>query len=64
MWNDRNSTNGTGEILDLKIDDSLMDDKDSLQILLNWSYNDIIKMIEENKKSSILGMAKDLNMGL
>jgi len=42
--------NGKGEIIDIDIDDSLMEDKDSLQILLISAINDVLKMIEEDKK--------------
>ncbi len=52
------SGNGTGEIIDISIDDSLMDDKESLQILLISAVNDVNKMVEEDKKnaaSSMLG---------
>lgn len=44
------SINGNSEVIDLKIDDSLMDDKDSLQILLISCMNDVIKQSDENKK--------------
>ena len=51
--------NGAGEVTDLQIDDSLMDDKESLQILLIGAMGDMIKMIDNQKKSSIMDMAKD-----
>lgn len=41
---------GAGEVLDLDIDDSLMSDKESLQILLISAMNDAIKLIENEKK--------------
>lgn len=44
------SINGNSEIIDLKIDDSLLEDKDSLQILLISCINDVIKQSDENKK--------------
>jgi DNA-binding protein, ybaB/ebfC family len=58
--------NGKGEIIDISIDDSLMDDKDSLQILLISGINDVIKMVEDNKKSmatNLLGGLGGLNFG-
>lgn len=51
--------NGAGEIIDLEIDDSLMDDKESLQILLIGAIGDIVKMVDNQKKSSMMDMAKD-----
>lgn len=53
--------NGAGEIIDISIDDSLMDDKESLQILLISAINDVLKMVEDNKKSQALGMLGGLN---
>jgi DNA-binding YbaB/EbfC family protein len=53
--------NGAGEIIDLSIDDSLLEDKESLQILLISAMNDIVKMVEDNKKSQALGMLGGLN---
>jgi hypothetical protein len=50
------SVNGKGEVLDLIIDDSLMDDKDSLQILLMSAISDANKMVQQNQQSSALGM--------
>ncbi len=50
--------NGSGEIIDIEIDDSLLEDKDALQILLISAVNDVYKMIEEDKKmaaSKMLG---------
>jgi DNA-binding YbaB/EbfC family protein len=52
------SSNGSGEIIDLEIDDSLMDDKESMQILLISAINDVIRMVEDDKKmmaSKMLG---------
>jgi DNA-binding YbaB/EbfC family protein len=53
--------NGAGEIIDLSIDDSLLEDKESLQILLISAMNDVVKMVEDNKKSQALGMLGGLN---
>jgi len=47
--------NGKGEVVDITIDDSLMQDKDSLQILLIGALNDGYKMVEQNKQASALG---------
>ena len=44
------SLNGSGEVFDLSIDDSLLEDKESMQILLISAINDGIKMVEDNKK--------------
>jgi DNA-binding YbaB/EbfC family protein len=56
------SINGNSEVIDLKIDDSLMDDKDSLKILLISAMNDVIKQADENKKSMALNMMGGLNL--
>jgi len=50
------SINGNSEVIDLQIDDSLMDDKDSLQILLISAMNDVIKQSDENKKMMAMNM--------
>ena len=50
------SVNGNGEVIDLNIDDSLMDDKDSLQILLIGAINDANKMVQQNQQNSAMGM--------
>ena len=50
------SINGKGEVLDLDIDDSLLSDKESLQILLIGAFNDANKMVEDSKKQSAMGM--------
>ncbi len=46
------TANGTGEIIDIEIDDSLLEDKDSLQILLISAINDVLKMVDEDKKAA------------
>ena len=53
--------NGAGEIIDINIDDSLLDDKESLQILLISAMNDVNKMVEDNKKSQAMGMLGGMN---
>lgn len=47
---------GVGEVIDLNIDDSLLEDKSSLQILLIAAINDANKMVEDDKKNSAMGM--------
>ncbi|KIM09906.1 MAG: nucleoid-associated protein [Sulfurovum sp. FS06-10] len=59
------TANGGGEIIDISIDDSILDDKESLQILLISAMNDVLRMVEDNKKSqamnSLGGMMGGLN---
>ena len=55
------TANGAGEVIDLNIDDSLLDDKSSLQILLISAMNDVNKMAEDNKKSQAMGMMGGMN---
>ena len=54
--------NGKGEVTDLSIDDSLLQDKESLQILLIGAFNDLAKMIEQNKQSSALNILGSANV--
>ena len=53
--------NGKGEAIELKIDDALLEDKPALQILLIAAINDAVKMVEDNKKHSAMGMFGGLN---
>lgn len=53
--------NGKGEAVDLEIDDSLLEDKSALQILLIAAINDAVKMVEDNKKHSAMGMFGGMN---
>lgn len=53
--------NGKGEVTDINIDDSLLTDKNSLQILLIGAINDANKMVEDNRQNSALGMLGDIN---
>jgi hypothetical protein len=55
------SANGAGEIIDITMDDSLMGDKESMQILLISAMNDVLKMVEDNKKSQAMGMMGGIN---
>ncbi|BCD67392.1 YbaB/EbfC family nucleoid-associated protein [Nitratiruptor sp. YY09-18] len=50
------SANGKGEIIDIEIDDSLLEDKESLQILLISAINDVLKMVEEDKQKSAMNL--------
>lgn len=50
------SINGNSEVIDLQIDDSLLEDKDALQILLISAMNDVIKQADDNKKSMAMNM--------
>lgn len=52
---------GRGEAIDLEIDDSLLEDKSSLQIILLSAITDAYKMVEDNKKQHALGMLGGLN---
>jgi hypothetical protein len=56
------SMNGKGEVIDITIDDSLMQDKDSLQILLIGALNDANKMVQQNQQNSAMGMLGGLNL--
>jgi DNA-binding YbaB/EbfC family protein len=55
------TVNGAGEVIDISIDESLMGDRESLQILLIATVNDALKMVEENKKSQAMNMFGGLN---
>ena len=50
------SINGEGEVNDISINNSLLEDKESLQILLMSATNDAIKMVEESKKQAAAQM--------
>ncbi len=55
------SINGNSEVIDLQIDDSLLEDKDSLQILLISAMNDVIKQADDSKKSMAMNMLGGMN---
>ena len=57
------SVNGKLEVIDIKVDDSLLEDKESLQILLMSAVNDAIKMAVEDKKAQALNMFGGMNLG-
>ena len=45
------SVNGKGELIDLNIDDTLLEDKESLQILLISAINDAYKNVKSAKNN-------------
>ena len=47
-------------IIDITIDDSLLEDKESLQILLISAINDVFKSVESNRKNMAMGMLGNL----
>ena len=53
--------NGNSEVIDLEIDDSLLEDKDSLKILLISAMNDVIKQSDDNKKTMAMNMMGGMN---
>jgi len=53
--------NGKGEVIDIDIDDSLMDDKDSLQILLISAVNEVLKAIDSGKREAAMSMLGGFN---
>ena len=55
------SINGNSEVTNLEIDDSLLEDKDSLQILLISAMNDVIKQSDDNKKMMAMNMMGGMN---
>lgn len=55
------TANGAGKVIDLNIDDSMLEDKAYLQILLISAMNDVNKMVEDNKKSQAMGMMGGMN---
>jgi len=55
------SINGNGEAVDLKIDDELLQDKDSLEILLIGVINDANKMVQQNQQNTAMNMLGGLN---
>jgi len=57
------TVNGKFEVIDLKIDDSLLEDKESLQILIMSAVNDAIKMTVDDKKQQAMNMFGGLNLG-
>lgn len=54
------SIDGESEVTDITIDDSLLEDKESLQILLMSATNDAIKMVEDSKKLAATQMLQGM----
>lgn len=50
------SVNGKGEVVDLNIDESALDDKASLEILIIGAINDANKMVQQNQQSSAFNL--------
>ncbi len=55
------SANGKGEIVDIEIDESLLEDKESLQILLISAINEVLKMVEDEKKRVAMNLMGSSN---
>lgn len=55
------SANGKGEVIDIKIDDSLLEDKESLQILLISAVNDVVKNVDESRKQMAMNVLGDIS---
>ena len=55
------SINGNSEVTDLEIEDSLLEDKDALKILLISAMNDCLKQSDEAKKSMAMNMMGGMN---
>lgn len=55
------SINGNSEVTDLQIDNSLLEDKDALKILLISAMNDVIKQIDDAKKAIAMNMMGEMN---
>ncbi len=53
--------NGKGEITDIKLDDSLLDNKETLEILLISAINDLAKMVEQNKQNNAMNALGSIN---
>ena len=50
------SLKGNGEVVGIEIDDSLLEDKESMQILLISAFNDAKKMVDADKQSQATKM--------
>ena len=55
------SINGNSEVIDLQIDDSLLEDKDSLTTFLISAMNDVIKQSDNAKKTMAMNMMGGVN---
>jgi len=54
--------NGKHEVLEVKISDSVMDDKEMLEDLIAAAINDAAKKIEEESKRKITALASQLKL--
>ena len=50
------TVNGKGEVVDLSIEESAMQDRATLQILLIGAMNDANKMVQQNQQSSAFNL--------
>ena len=50
------TVNGKGEVVDLSIEESAMQDKATLEILLIGAINDANKMVQQNQQSSAFNL--------
>ncbi len=55
---------GNGEVIDISIDDSLLEDRESLQILLISAFNDLRKNVESSRQSTVLDILNGIGGGL
>ena len=53
---------GRHDIRRVRIDDSLMDDKEMLEDLFAAAVNDAVRQVEQNSKGKMSGMADGLNL--
>lgn len=56
------TVSGKGEVVDVEIDDSLLSDKESLQILLIGAVNEALQMAETGKRDMAMRMMGDLSV--
>lgn len=53
--------NGSGELIDIEIDDELLQDKQSLQILLISAINEGYKQMQESRQDDVFEQIKNMN---
>ncbi|AQQ60334.1 MAG: YbaB/EbfC family nucleoid-associated protein [Helicobacter sp.] len=53
--------NGAGELIDIEIDDELLQDKQSLQILLISAINEGYKQMQESRQDDVFEQIKNMN---
>lgn len=53
--------NGAGELIDIEIDDELLQDKQSLQILLISAINEGYKQMQEARQDDVFEQIKNMN---